>query len=81
MSFNLVILLLLGFPKVIFSSEKHKIFIGCQFPGHGVDYYGYKTAIELVTEMINNRTDILPNHEIVMLCEDNYVSKKWRKGV
>jgi hypothetical protein len=24
--------------------------------------------------MINNRTDILPDHEIVMLCGDTYVS-------
>ena len=53
---------------------KHKIHIGCLVPSYGSDLYGYQTAIELAAEMINNRTDILPDHEIVMVCGDTFVS-------
>jgi hypothetical protein len=78
MSFNLVILLLMNFLKVIFSSGKNKIFIGCLFPGYGNDRYGFKAAIKLATEMINNRSDILPDYEFVMRYQNTYVSIKLR---
>ena len=64
----------LGCFHVILAAPRHKIHIGCLVPSYGMDYYGYQTAIELATEMINNRSDILPDHEIVMLCGDTYVS-------
>ena len=73
-------LLVTGCLNVILA--KHKIHIGCLIPSYGQDNYGYQTAIELAAEMINNRTDILPDHEIVMLCGDTFVSirKKVFKG-
>ena len=46
-------------------------------PGFGEDQYGYQAAIELAAEMINNRSDILPDHEVVVVCKDTYVSKGW----
>ena len=68
------ILLLTGYLKVILATPRYKIHIGCLVPSYSEDQYGYQTAIELAAEMINNRSDILPDHEIVMICGDTYVS-------
>ncbi|CAB3991705.1 Hypothetical predicted protein, partial [Paramuricea clavata] len=77
MSFNLVILFLMNFLKVICSSGKNKIFIDCLFPGYRNDRYGFKAAIELATEMINNRSDILPDYEFVMRYQNTYGSEEY----
>lgn len=64
-----------GYLKITLAvAGKYKIHIGCLVPSYSRDQYGYQAAIELAVEMINNRTDILPDHEIVMLCGDTYVS-------
>ena len=68
------LLFFIGCLHVIHVASRHKIHIGCLVPSYGVDHYGYQAAIELAAEMINNRSDILPDHEIVMLCGDTYVS-------
>jgi hypothetical protein len=70
---HLFLLLVAGY--LILAVPKHKIHIGCLIPGFSSDQYGYQTAIELAAEIINNRTDILPDHEIVMICGDTYVSE------
>ena len=64
-----------GCLQITLAVPKHKIHIGCLVPSYRHDFYGYQAAIKLAAEMINNRTDILPNHEIVMLCRDTYVSR------
>ena len=38
------------------------------------DKFGYKNAIEMAVEHINNRTDILPNHTIQIHFGETYVS-------
>ncbi|XP_028407396.1 gamma-aminobutyric acid type B receptor subunit 2-like [Dendronephthya gigantea] len=63
---------LVGCVQITQAIPKHKIYIGCLVPSFNRDFYGYEAAINLAAEMINNRTDILPNHEMVMLCEDTY---------
>ena len=67
--------LFIGYLQIALAVPKHNIHIGCLVPSFNQDYYGYEAAIKLAAEMINNRTDILPNHEIVMLCRDTYVSR------
>lgn len=39
-----------------------------------LDKFGYKNAIEMAVEHINNRTDILPNHTIQIHFGETYVS-------
>ena len=71
----LLTVLVAGNLQITLAAPKHKIHIGCLVPSYRQDFYGYEAAIKLATQMINNRTDILPNHEIVMLCRDTYVSR------
>ena len=53
---------------------KRKIFIGALVLSFGEDEQGYKTAMEYATEIINNRSDILRNYEIVVKYENTFVS-------
>ena len=71
---HVFLLLLIGQFTVIFTVSKHKIHIGCLIPSFARDEYGFHAAINLAADMINNRTDILPDHELVMVCGDTYVS-------
>ncbi len=74
MLLHFFLLLLTGYLNLILATPRYKIHIGCLVPSYSEDQYGYQTAIELAAEMINNRSDILPDHEIVMVCGDTYVS-------
>jgi hypothetical protein len=71
------LLFLIGYLNVVLVAARYKIYLGCLVPGFGEDQYGYQAAIELAAEMINNRSDILPDHEVVVVCKDTYVSKGW----
>ena len=38
------------------------------------DHFGYKGAIQMAVDLVNNRTDILPNYKIDMKFTDTFVS-------
>lgn len=43
---------------------------------YGKDEQGFKAAMELATEQINNRTDILKDYELVVKYASTFVSRK-----
>ena len=43
---------------------------------YGFDEQGFQAAMELATEQINNRTDILKDYELVVKYANTYVSRK-----
>ncbi|XP_028407401.1 gamma-aminobutyric acid type B receptor subunit 2-like isoform X2 [Dendronephthya gigantea] len=66
--------ILFCFSKATISLSKKKIFIGALVYSYGDDAQGFKTAMEHATEIINNRSDILKDYEIVVKYTNTFSS-------
>ena len=62
--------------RTSFASPKRKIFMGALVLSYGSDEQGFQAAMELATEQINSRTDILKDYELVVKYANTYVSRK-----
>ena len=70
----LVLISLLGSFQPCVCSAKKKIFIGGLIPSYGFDLFGYKAAMELATDTINNNTEVLNDYELIVKYWDTFVS-------
>ena len=59
-------MILLARFQATFSLPKKKIFMGALVLSYNDDEQGFQTAMEYATEIINNRTDILKDYELVV---------------
>ena len=69
----IVAILLVTFPAA-FSFPKKKIFMGALVLSYNNDEQGFQTAMEYATEIINNRSDILKDYELVVRYAETLVS-------
>jgi hypothetical protein len=60
--------------KTTLSLPKKKIFMGALVLSYNSDEQGFQTAMEYATELINNRSDILRDYELVVRYEITLVS-------
>jgi hypothetical protein len=60
--------------KITLSLPKKKIFMGALVLSYNSDEQGFQTAMEYATELINNRSDILRDYELVVRYENTLVS-------
>jgi hypothetical protein len=69
----IVAILLVTF-QAAFSLPKKKIFMGALVLSYNNDEQGFQTAMEYATEIINNRSDILRDYELVVRYAETLVS-------
>ena len=75
MSRTWIFMLLFTSFLTVSSQPKKKIFMGTLVLSYGGDEQGFQAAMEYATEIVNNRSDILKDYELVVRYAETLVSK------